>query len=849
MTDPYKPLADINWDDDSPPNLIAIGQILDAAESDLKEKGLTFHDGYVGGKNILDDTALECLDFKKVKQVYSPYVDALTSETCEIKQERLDELIKAIVGFIQSQNEGATEEKTELEDQIKVTLNSQDDLNGLEHFIIESLEIIDALDELTPKLRTARGDATLLNQLFRKYHTVKGAAGFFGLDHISKQTHQLENVLDRARKGTLIVDDEVITIMLKANSWLETQFNKLKGLLGQIEAPCEAIVDHINAGPVHYGCMAILAREDEIVTMDEINQERVKEESFIKISQDYLDEFLNGVGNLLNLAHVFKHSENVLEASNLTREVTQRFKDNFVALEFETESLQKKMMQLRRVKINQLLKKIPKIVFQLSQTVGKSVEVKMTGEEIELDKSMLDALNDPIVHLLRNSLDHGFETSEERVEVGKNECCTLNIDVKDANANVEITIKDDGRGINGDKVAESALDKGLISDKDLQTMSETEKQELIFMPGFSTMATATELSGRGVGMDVIKNQVISVGGEVHLNSTRGEGTTITILLPKVATLATRAVLKVRAAGQVYGVPLSHLEYLYCHDKNSGDDLPEMNGLELLSFRGKNIPVIHLGELMKGCKAKLNENEERYFIITNSVLGMHAVEVDEMDEFETLVLQELKAQHFSETTFEGGAVMGDGSICLLLEMERLLDRADLQMKTIGGKSSTIQLIHDVNTNRSDLVIVRPSNEGELVSVDIKAINRIEKFDKSKLTTFKQNRIYHSVLGLMPYLEFNEFGIGGELPEGECPNEVLVLNVADKLIAVGVLELIDMYFGEIKYLGPPRLIGLSDSWSYNGKLVGALDVLHIMKCLKAKSFHSEAVSEQKKLVAPA
>lgn len=818
----FEELQQVDWNDSSPPNIVDIGAKLSTLENSYLEKGLKFPEGYPGAEALMDMAMLDEVNFDSISALLQKYVSLLKDMAEGIDEKRLLEFYTPLLEILNppSSVKKSADLVPEEDSELYLEFLTTEDLESMKSFNSESIENIENLDESLPKLIKKADDITMLNNLFRGYHTIKGAAGFFGLEPISHVTHEMENVLDRARQGKLRVDEEVIGLMSRGNAWIKKHFQRLDGMLKDREAPIKLTLKIDNFAPIFYSCKAILSRSIETIKMVENSDENSEKDSSIRISQEYLDKFLDEVGGLINLAHIFNHSIAILEKSKMDRNEIQMFKDNFSTLEDRSERLQKNLMMLRRVKLDAVFKKIPKIVYKLCQVVGKRVEVECIGGDVEIDRSMLDNLEEPLVHILRNSMDHGFEENEERLTVGKPPAGKLSISAEDRGNTIHLSIGDDGRGINGDFVASLAVKKGLLTPEQAESMSFKQKQALIFMAGFSTKEQTSEISGRGVGMDVVKSKILETGGSFALDSVLGKGTKVEIELPKSATLATRSILRVRVRESWFGFPMDKIEYLAVY--NNSKKLPTVEkNIEVFPYRDQLLPIIYLDKVF-GLKS-IKSSDERCFVIMKLDQLRFVIEVDELDEFETQVVQDLLEGHFEKGPFEGGSVLGDGSICLMLSLEKTLSLSKI-------KASQSKTSHSLVSNQSsyelrNTLVFKPSADTLTLSIDMASVFRIDNFNTTSFKVIKRKRAYNSILGLLPYFEFSDFGIATSLKENESPESILIINICGRPLAFGVSKIIDMYNGKINTMGDLNLPGIHQSWSYQEKLVGVVDLNYI------------------------
>lgn len=820
----FEQVQSIDWADDSPPNLVDIGMKLAELEQTFISEGLSLPEGYLGAEAIMDMAMLDELPFDSISGILQKYVELLVGMQNGLQEEKLMEVYLPLLEILNApqKSKGGSDEISEDGGNLFLEFQNDEDLDSLRSFNSESVENIDNLDDNLPSLVKRSDDITLLNNLFRGYHTIKGAAGFFGLDDIASVTHEMENVLDRARQGKLRIDDEVVSLMSRGNAWIKKHFQRLDSLLKDVGAPFEVSMNIDNFAPIIYGCKAILSRSEETIEMVENTEEGSDKDSSIRISSEYLDQFLDEVGGLINLAHIFNHSIAILERAKIDRNDIQMFKDNFSVLEDRSESLQKNLMMLRRIKLETIFKKIPKIVYKLGQVVGKQVEVECIGGDVEIDRSMLDNLEEPLVHILRNSMDHGFEENDERVALDKPHAGKLKLQAEDQGSLIHLEISDDGRGINGDIIAKLAMEKGLLTQEQVESMSFQKKQELIFMAGFSTKEQTSEISGRGVGMDVVKNKILETGGSFDLKSELGQGTTIMIDLPKSATLATRSILRVRVQNSWFGLPMDKIEYLSVMDADKRLPLVEKN-VEVFPYRDQMLPIISLENIFSIEKNK--ERKERCFIIMRMDKFKYVIEVDELDEFEIQVIQDLLEGHFEAGPFEGASVLGDGSICLMLAMEKILNLAQIKLEQGEAAKASVAGLAQSSYELTNTLVFQPSLDNLTLSIDMSSVFRIDNYKAESLSVIKRKKAYNSKLGLLQYYEFSDFGIGLPLHENEDPESILIINICGRPLAFGVSKIIDMHSGAIQYKGKLNIPGLYQSWSYKDKLVGAVDLNYI------------------------
>lgn len=384
----------------------------------------------------------------------------------------------------------------------------------------------------------------------------------------------------------------------------------------------------------------------------------------IRVNLDKIDLLMNNVGDLVITNAMLTQFSSTIEESKTRTSVLERLE----LLERHIRDMQDSIMSIRMVPMDSIYSKFPKVVRDISKKLGKKVEFKHYGDNVEIDKAMIEGLTDPLMHIIRNSLDHGIETPTERELTGKPEVGSITISAEQANGQMIITIEDDGKGINSEKVAQKALEKGQIDENQYNTMTENEKALLIFGAGVSTADQITDISGRGVGMDVVKTNIQKLGGAIKLDTHLGQGTTITIMLP--LTLAILDGLDIRVGNQKYILPLSSIvESLQPTSdmiKKIGDGTQD-----LLMLREEFIPVVKLHQLF-GLEKSFEKLEDGMLIVVKSGNTKVALSIDEFLNQHQVVVKPLDKNFRSVQGIGAATVRGDGSIGLILDVVGIIN---------------------------------------------------------------------------------------------------------------------------------------------------------------------------------
>ena len=383
------------------------------------------------------------------------------------------------------------------------------------------------------------------------------------------------------------------------------------------------------------------------------------ETASIRVGIDKVDAVINLVGEL-----VITQSMLSTLGEDFQMEMVQKLTDGLGQLERNTRELQEQVMRMRMLPISFAFNRFPRMVHDVSQKLGKTIELKMLGEQTELDKTVIEKIGDPLVHLVRNSLDHGIETPEDRIAAGKSETGTLTLNAYHKGGNIVIEVQDDGRGLNTEKILAKARDKGLVEPDAKLTTGEI--HNLIFLPGFSTADVISDVSGRGVGMDVVRRNIQSLGGTVEIVSETGKGSTITVRLP--LTLAILDGQSVAVGDEVYIVPLvSIIESMQV----KSDMIGHVAGKgEVFSLRDEYLPVIRMYEIF-GSEARTTEITEGLLVVVEGEGKKVGLFVDELQGQQQVVIKSLEANYKKIEGISGATILGDGSVALILDVPGLM----------------------------------------------------------------------------------------------------------------------------------------------------------------------------------
>ena len=575
-------------------------------------------------------------------------------------------------------------------------------------FLAESDELLEQLDQDLVKLEAAPEDAELVNRVFRAFHTIKGTSGFMGFTQIVELTHQTEDVLNLMRKGERKVTPLSMDVFLAVLDQLRRMLSDIRAntpnaydlaeLLARLRSLLEDRRDRPMLGEILVADGAIshaerreaLAQsaktgkklgevliERQLVSpmqiSDALERQRTGSDPresarTVRVDAAKLDELVDLVGELvLERNRVSQLSRDYTEHRIPEEEFAAGLAQSSARLSLVTEELQNASLRARMVPIDVVFRRFPRMVRDIARNLGKEVNLLLRGEDTELDKAVVEEVADPLVHLVRNSLDHGFEDPAARQQAGKPRTGTLLIEARPEGDYIVVQVRDDGGGIDPQKLSRKAAEKGLFSPERLRAMSRRELLDLIFLPGFSTAETTTDLSGRGVGMDVVRTNLKKLNGIVELESQLGQGTVVTLKLP--LTLAILPVLLVRVAEEVFALPLrSVLEIL----RVAPGQIHRTDSSEVFQLRDRVVAIGRLDSLL-GLERRANVDAASVRVVLLGVGERRVgVVVDDFLGQEETVIKPLGSLFSRTPAVSGATISGQGRVRLILDPAGLVD---------------------------------------------------------------------------------------------------------------------------------------------------------------------------------
>jgi len=659
----------------------------------------------------------------------------------------------------------------------------------LRDFLTETSESLDLVDSELVRFEQEPNNGQILGNIFRLVHTIKGTCGFLALSRLETLTHAAETLMGKFRDGTPVTA-EAVTLILST-------IDRIKEILAGIEAKEQepagqdadlieqlgrmARAENATPQPVVDEKQLIASRAEARSTNPAAkpsekpaaeSSERPASHS-IRVSVDTLDYLMTTV------------SELVLTRNQLL-EIVRRHEDSDFKVPLQrlsnvTAELQEGVMKTRMQPIGNAWQKLPRIVRDLCAELDKEIDLEMHGAETDLDRQVLELVKDPLTHLVRNCADHGIERPAERVAAGKSRGGTIRLSACHQGGHIIIEIADDGRGLDTERIRAEAIKSGLASEAELAVKSEGEICNFIFSPGFSTAAQVTNISGRGVGMDVVRNNIEQIGGTIDLNTAAGAGTTFTIKIP--LTLAIVSALIVEAGGERFAIPqLSVLELV----RVGGDGehrIERIKDTPVLRLRDKLLPLLHLKEVLR---LGANDSEEGFVVVTQVGNQIFGAVVNGVFHTEEIVIKPMSSKLRHIAVFSGTTILGDGSVIMIIDpngIAQALGRAAQAPTTdVPDRRESEEVASD---DKVSLLVFRAGSQ-QPKAVPLTLVTRLEEIDCHRIEISDGRHLVQYRDQLMPLLRIDtETGLKNE---GAQP--ILVFSDHGRSMGLVVDEIIDI-----------------------------------------------------------
>jgi two-component system, chemotaxis family, sensor kinase CheA len=704
-------------------------------------------------------------------------------------------------------------------------MNEMDEI--IKEFLVESNDNLDQLDRDLVELEKDPASNELLGRIFRAIHTVKGTSGVLGYGKLEKVAHVGESLLSRMRDGKLVLNADITTGLLsmvdavreilraieatgaEGEGEYSAVIARLQALLeekkvlpepakmGEIlmkhaAVPMEAVeaaLEQQQAGDprkigeilVERGDVHPRAVLDALKSQSEVGSQ--VSGSSIRVDVNLLDKLMNLVGEL------------VLARNQILQYTVTQSDSNFLGtaqrLNLITTELQEGVMKTRMQPIGNVWNKFPRVVRDLAMQFGKQLRIEMEGSETELDKTIIEAIKDPLTHIVRNAVDHGIELPEQRTANGKPAEGRLTLRAFHEGGQVNIEIADDGAGLNLERLKSKAVERGIVSPEQASRMTEREVTNLVFLPGFSTAQQVTNVSGRGVGMDVVKTNIEKIGGTVDVHSSAGGGTTLKIKIP--LTLAIIPALVATSGGERFAIPqVSLLELVRLEGGQAQSGIEMMHGAPVYRLRGKLLPLVYLSRALKlgDFEKQISQTLATNIVVLQADDRQFGLVVDEINDTEEIVVKPLGKQFKSSSCFAGATIMGDGKVALILDVLGIAQMANVVTEVrersavdLAGRQS------DTMAGR-DAWLVFAVGGGRRMAIPLSMVSRLEEFAAELVERSGRHLVVQYRGQIMPLVDVAQELNLGSRDAAKQTLQVVVYTESGKSVGLIVDNIIDI-----------------------------------------------------------
>ncbi len=656
----------------------------------------------------------------------------------------------------------------------------------VEEFLSEASENLLTLDNELIELENNPENHELLSSIFRVMHTIKGTCGFLGLDKLASVAHAGENIMSQIRSNQLQANKANISVVLEAIDTIKLIIKHIRDHDGEEpKSDYSELIKKINQIANLTETAPVPAHTETKATTPTDSHDNLthnEEAKTIRVGVAVLEKLMQLVSELvLNRNQLIQIDRNVRD---------NRFSTPLQRLNVITSVLQETVMETRMQPINNAWIQIPRIVRDLATDLNKKIKLVMIGKNTELDRQLIESIKDPLLHMIRNSADHGLESTAERIAEGKPEEGTITLKAYHQSGHIIIEVSDDGRGINLQKVRKKILQNALATEADLEELTDQQIMQYIFREGFSTAEVITSLSGRGVGMDVVKNNIEHIRGTVELKSVTGKGSTFIIKIP--LTLAIMSIVVVEVMKQKFGIPQVNVIEMVRTGIDSEYIMDEINGNKILRLRDSLLPLIELSDILypesKIANPPLKEVE---FIVVCEISGNNfGLIVDKIHDTEEIVLKPVSKLLKSIDIYSGNTLLGNGDVIMILDISGVIKYL-AELNNTHTEFSILDHKRKGTTNiLSSFLIIRSNRTHKAIPLEL--VTRLEEIDVSKIEFSDDKKVIQYNDSLMYLITLDP---SYKIPETGI-QQVVVLIDNDHILGIAVEEILDIIEQDIE-----------------------------------------------------
>lgn len=649
----------------------------------------------------------------------------------------------------------------------------------LADFTAETREMLEAVGGELVAWEADPADGARLDAIFRFVHTVKGNCGFFDFPRLERLSHAAEDALAECRAGRREPDRALVTAVLAIVDRIGEMTDAIEAGEDYAEGGDETLIAALSASPENEAMERVAPAATANTGGEEPDEAQGAKsgkaalQRTIRLPVSLLDEVMKGVSDM------------VLARNDVARRLRESAEQTAVDGPFERLSailadVRTAITRMRMQRLEYLFGSLPRLVRDLSAELGKQVMVDFEGGDVELDREMIEMVRDPITHIIRNAIDHGIESPGDRLKAGKREIGLMRFAARQSGNRISLVITDDGRGVATDRLAAKAVASGLYSEAEVARMSERQMLRLMFEPGLSTADAVSSVSGRGVGMDVVRSNIEKIGGSIDVSTTPGEGTSFHLQLP--LTLSIIAALTVEVDGALYAIPRSYIEEVAFADVQNLE-FARAGERQLITFRGRRVPCIGLGDVLGVCGAETGGWDRKTLVLLRLASDeVFALGVDRVHDHEDVVVKPIPPAIMDTGLYGGTTLLDDGRPILLLDIPRIAERQGLN---IAVKSRAVIDADPATADdeRSVPVMLFTGLDGRKRAIRLEMVRRIDTIARAAIDIEgmrAQAIIGEDIMSLAGHE-------AAELPEDRC--RLLRLSDGDSEIAYLVDEVLD------------------------------------------------------------
>jgi two-component system, chemotaxis family, sensor kinase CheA len=694
----------------------------------------------------------------------------------------------------------------------------------LKDFIVESGENLDQLERDLVALESQPTSKETLASIFRTVHTIKGASGFMGLSKLGAVAHSGESLLSLLRDGTLMINPAIASGLLSLADCIRGMLVQVDRTGQEGDVDCSALVaqlTRLQEGGAARGDapVAVVPPSVQVTQAQSEAARATPSASNVRVSVEQLDKLMNLVGELVLARNEINQFSTSPKHSDLLG-TSQR-------LNAITTLLQEGVMQTRLQPIDTAWSKLPRVVRDCAQQCGKRVRLEMEGKDTELDRTLIEAIQDPLTHAIRNCIDHGLEGPAERIIAGKAVEGCISLRALHEGGQVTIEVSDDGAGIDIEAVKRKAVERGLITQEQSRGMSDQEAIHLIFLPGFSTAAAVTSMSGRGVGMDVVKTNIEQIGGKVSIHSEAGVGTTLRMRIP--LTLAIMTALLVTSGGNYYAIPQANLLELVRLDvDDAGGQVEMICDAAVHRLRGELLPLVWLNTELTPDRQSANlplRTLATTIVVLQADDRRFGLVVDSVIDTQEIVVKPLGRHVRAIPIFAGATITGNGRVVLILDIPGVAMRAHVLSVRDRSAVTTAAPVEEAPVSKGSLLLFAGPDAARM-AIPLSQIVRLEEFPRAALERLGDRDVVQYVGDILPLVDIASL-LSGITDRCALSADVeilqtLVVSRSGRQVGVVVERLLDTVEETFEDPGPATRGGMARSRVIDGLVTEVLDL---------------------------